>query len=127
MTRSFFRALGRFGLTEKAVFDALAARLATGDLELLRKNSKAAFHEPLVGAAAHALAAVLDRARHGTLPQACVRDAVVQQAALLAANLAAKPDHWPEFRRQLHAVPGDPQSLVVAAIALGWSEKWRPN
>ncbi len=37
-------------------------------LELLRKNSKSAFYEPLVGASAHALATVLDRVRHGTIP-----------------------------------------------------------
>ena len=127
MTRAFFRTLGRFGITETVLFDGLAEHLDAADLELLRRNSKAAFHEPLVGAAAHALAAVLDRARHGTLPQGCVRDAVIQQAAMLAANLAAKPDHWPDFRRRLHAVSGEPKTLVVAAIALGWSEKWRPS
>jgi hypothetical protein len=127
MTRAFFRTLGRFGITETVLFDGLAEHLDAADLELLRRNSKAAFHEPLVGAAAHALAAVLDRARHGTLPQACVRDAVIQQAAMLGANLAAKPDHWPDFRRRLHAVSGEPKTLVVAAIALGWSEKWRPS
>jgi adenosylcobinamide amidohydrolase len=127
MTRAFFRTLGRFGITETVLFDGLAEHLDAADLELLRRNSKAAFHEPLVGAAAHALAAVLDRARHGTLPQACVRDAVIQQAAMLGANLAAKPDHWPDFRRRLHAVSGEPKTLVVAAIALGWSEKWRPG
>ena len=56
-------------------------------------------YEPLVGAAAHALAAVLDRVRHGTLPASVARDASVQQAATLAANLAARSDRWPEFRR----------------------------
>ena len=51
------------------IFDDLAAAARrAADLELLRRNSKAAFYEPLVGAAAHALAAVLDRVRHGTLP-----------------------------------------------------------
>ena len=37
------------------------------DLELLQKNTKAALFEPLVGTAAHALAAVCDRVRFGTV------------------------------------------------------------
>ncbi|MEA2936839.1 MAG: hypothetical protein QOC56_343 [Alphaproteobacteria bacterium] len=127
MTRGLFHALGRYGLTEEAVFGGLVDRLDPADLQLLRKNSKSAFYEPLVGAAAHAIAAVLDRTRHGTLPDACRRDALVQQAANLAANLAAKPDRWPVFRQKLHATDGDAKALVIAAIALGWSEKWRPT
>ena len=82
-----------------------AAILDAASLELLRKNNKSVFYEPLVGAAAHATASVLDRARFGTLPPAALKDAIVQQAASLAASLAAKPDRWPEFRAALHATP----------------------
>ena len=125
-TRGVFHALGRYGVSEAAFFDDMAGFLADADLELLRKNSKAALYEPLVGAAAHAMAVVLDRVRHGALPSSVARDATVQQAATLAASLAARPDRWPEFRTRLHAeAPDDPKRLVLAAIALGWSEKWR--
>lgn len=110
------------------MFDDLADLLEPGDLELLKKNSKAAFYEPLVGAAAHALAAVLDRVRHGTLPESSVPEAVVQQAATLASSLAARPEAWPEFRAELHRSAGkDPKSLVLAAVALGWTAKWRTH
>jgi adenosylcobinamide hydrolase len=126
-TRGLFHALGRYGISESSVFAGLAERLEASDLELLKRNSKSAFYEPLVGAAAHALGAVLDRVRHGTLPDSCARDAIVQQAAILAANLAAKPDCWPLYRSRLHAIQGPPSELVIAAIALGWSEKWRPT
>ena len=127
-TRGLFHALGRYGVTEATVFDALAPLLDAGDLELLRRNSKAAFYEPLVGAAAHALAAVLDRRRHGTLPESAAAGAVVHEAATLAASLAAQPHRWPEFRQQLHAIDAaEPRHLVLAAIALGWREKWRSS
>ncbi|MEO8256273.1 MAG: adenosylcobinamide amidohydrolase [Acidobacteriota bacterium] len=127
-TRGVFRALGRYGLLETTFFEDIAGHLEAADLELLRKNSKAALYEPLVGAAAHALAAVLDRVRHGALPAAVQREAVVQQAATLAASLAARPDRWSAFRSCLHhSATADPKSLVLAAIALGWSEKWRSN
>jgi adenosylcobinamide amidohydrolase len=128
LTRGLFHALGRYGLKEAEMFDGLAALLDPGDLELLKKNSKAAFFEPLVGAAAHALATVLDRVRHGTLPESSAPDAVVQQAATLASSLAAKPEAWPEFRAQLHrSADKDPKSLVLAAVALGWTAKWRTD
>jgi len=125
MTRGLFHALGRFGLKESEIFDGLAPLLDAADLELLKRNSKAAFFEPQVGAAAHALAAVLDRVRYGTIPESSARDATIQQAATLAASLAARPDAWPQFRSQLHrSAYTDPTSLILAAVALGWTAKW---
>jgi adenosylcobinamide amidohydrolase len=124
-TRSVFHALGRYGLDESAIADDLAAHMTPADLDLLRRNSKSAFYEPMAGAAAHALAAVLDRARHGTLPSSVIRDATIQHAATLATALAAQPHRWTEFRARLHDTgSADPKTLVLAAIALGWSEKW---
>jgi adenosylcobinamide hydrolase len=128
LTRGLFHSLGRYGLKEASVFDDLAPLLEPDDLELLKRNSKAAFFEPLVGAAGHALASVLDRARHGTLPDSTSRDAMIQQAATIASSLAARPDAWPEFRAQLHQTAGtDPKAVVLAAIALGWKAKWRAH
>jgi adenosylcobinamide amidohydrolase len=125
-TRGVFHALGRYGVREATFFDDIAPFLDAASLELLRKNMKAALYEPLVGAAAHALAAVCDRVRHGTLPDSVARDARVQQAALLAANLAAQPGRWPEFRGRLLAqADADVKTLAIAALAIGWSEKWR--
>jgi adenosylcobinamide amidohydrolase len=125
-TRGVFHALGRFGVREATLFDDIAPFLSEADLDLLRKNSKAVFYEPLVGAAAHALALVSDRVRFGTLPESVADDALTQQAAILAANLAAQLHRWAEFRLRLrpHAT-GDMKDLVLRAIALGWSEKWR--
>ena len=125
-TRGVVHALGRYGITEAALTDDMRAFLGERDLELFQKNHKAALYEPLVGAAAHALGAVLDRVRHGSLPASVERDACVQQAALLAANLAAQPERWPEFRHRLfEPAAHGPRQLILAALALGWSEKWR--
>jgi adenosylcobinamide amidohydrolase len=125
-TRGVFHALGRYGVREATLFEEIAPLLSEADLELLRMNAKAAFYEPLVGSAAHALAAVCDRVRYGTIPEAVAADATVQQAASLAANLAAQVHRWAEFRSLLrpHA-NGDVKALVLRALALGWSEKWR--
>ncbi|MGH9161374.1 MAG: hypothetical protein ACRD2X_15500, partial [Vicinamibacteraceae bacterium] len=127
-TRGVFHALGRFGVREATVFDDIAPYLTPEALDLLRKNSKAAFYEPLVGASAHALAAVCDRIRHGMLPACVAPDAMAQHAAAIAANLAAQVHRWGEFRAVLrpHAT-GDVKPLALRAIALGWAEKWKPN
>ena len=127
-TRSIFHALGRYGLREQTIADDLAPHLQAAELELLRKNDKAVFYEPLVGAAAYALAAVLDRARHQTLPGSVLPEAIVQQAATLAANLAAQPWRWTEFHERLRETSStEPKALVLAAIALGWHAKWRSS
>jgi len=125
-TRGVFHALGRYGVKEATLFDDIAPLLGDADLELLKKNAKAALYEPLVGAAAHALATVCDRVRYGTIPETVAADATAQQAAAVAANLAAQVHRWPEFRAQLRPYANaDVKALVLRALALGWSEKWR--
>jgi len=139
-TRGVVHALGRFGVTEAALMTAVAPHLDATALELLRRNQRAVLMEPLVTAAAYAMAAVIDRVRYGTLPASVAADALVQQAATLAASLAVSPSRWSEFRAVLHGGAGvdgsaadasrgdaealDPLPLVAAALALGWREKW---
>jgi adenosylcobinamide amidohydrolase len=124
-TRGLFHALGRYGVREATLVDDLTPWLSESDLELLRKNLKAACYEPLVGAAAHALAAVCDRIRHGTVSADVAAEAMTQQAAAMAANLAAQTHRWLEFHSVLRPHAADVKTLVLRAIALGWSEKWR--
>jgi adenosylcobinamide amidohydrolase len=125
-TRGVFHALGRYGVRDATFFDDIAPFLTADNLELLKNNAKSAMFEPLVGTAAHALAAVCDRVRFGSVPGTAAPDAVAQHAAILAANLAAQVHRWSEFRSQLrpHA-NGEVKNLVLRALALGWSEKWR--
>jgi hypothetical protein len=122
-TRSIFSALARFGLREESFFNDIAPFLSERDLELLKKNRNAVFYEPLVGAAAHAMAAVFDRLRYGTIPQSAAQEALRHQAATMAASLSAQPHRWEEFRGLL--VETDPVQLALRAIALGWAAKWR--
>jgi adenosylcobinamide hydrolase len=124
-TRSLFHALSAYGLNEATFFQDIAPLLPAAALELLQKNAKSVFYEPLVAAAAYAIASILDRVRYGTLPAATASEALRQQAALLAANLAAQPARWPDFLARLdHADPEQPVRLLLLAIALGWSSKW---
>jgi adenosylcobinamide amidohydrolase len=125
-TRSIFVALGRYGLNEAKFTEDITPLMTERELELLRKNFKSVVYEPKIAAAAFAIAAVLDRIRFGTLPVNAVKDIFRQQVAILAASLAAKPDHWPYFYSQLSgADPAEPMRAVLSAIALGWSSKWK--
>jgi len=124
-TRSIFHALGRFGLKEATIFESLALLLAERPLDLLRKNSKAAFYDPMVSAAAYAIAAILDRVRYETLPASIACESLRQQGASLAVALSSKPGRWSEFRAALpDPDPLNPVPFVCSALAQGWSGKW---
>ena len=123
-TRGLFHALGRFGVTEARAMERLGDLLPAPSYELLDKNRRAVFYDPGVAAAAHALAAVLDRTAFGTLPAGTANEALRQQAACLACALAARPESWPAFRAELAAASDEPIDLVLRAIALGWNAKW---
>lgn len=124
-TRGIFHALARYGLNESTFFEDISSRLTDRELELLRRNSKAVFYEPMVSASAYAIAAVLDRVRYHTLPPGTACEAIRQQAASLAANLASQPQAWAEFWARLReADPAKPHDLILDAIAAGWSFKW---
>ena len=123
-TRGLFHALGRFGLSEARAMERLAELLPAARYELLDKNRKAVFFEPGVGAAAYALAAVVDRIRCGTIPEGLAQEALRCQAACVACALAGRPDRWTAFRIELMETSGDPVELVLRAIAAGWQAKW---
>ncbi len=124
-TRGIFHIFGRYGLSEARFWEEITPRLSEGNLELLRKNKAAVFHEPLVAASAYAFAAVLDRSRYGTFPAAAVSESLRQIAAMLAANLASQPQRYLEFKSNLREVDIEqPLSLLIAAMAAGWSAKW---
>ena len=123
-TRSFFHALGRFGLTEEFLMDSLRDLLSEREFALLADNVNAIFYEPGVGAAAHALATVLDRVRCGTLPEAAAGEPLHQQAACLACSVASRPQDWATLYASLQQQGNAPLQLVPHAVALGWKAKW---
>ncbi len=123
--RSIFHALGRFGLSEDTFLSDMASRLQPAQAELLKANRKAVVYEPMVAAAAFAIAAVLDRVRHGILPPGAARESLRQQCACMAASLAAQPERWPEFYGSLGRVELErPTQLVLDALGMGWAAKW---
>jgi adenosylcobinamide amidohydrolase len=124
LTRSVTHALRRFGFSEPTFLEAMRARLTDPSLRLLEKNKAAVLYEPQVAAAAYAFAAVLDRVRYGVLPPSAARDVLRQQAATLAASVAAKAEEWYGFWRRVEIDMNRPLDSIYDALALGWAAKW---
>jgi adenosylcobinamide amidohydrolase len=123
--RSLFHALGRYGLEEERFVAQLGPLLSAAHASLLEGNRKAVAYEPLVAAAAYAMATVLDRVRHGILPAGAAGEALRHQAASMAAALAARPERWGEFYAGFGTPdPEKPLPLILEALAAGWSAKW---
>ena len=124
-TRAVFHALGRFGVTEDALLAALRERLDERPMALFRDNAKSVFYEPMLSAAAYAIASVLDRLRYQTIPQGLAAESLRSQGASMACALAAMHHRWPQFYLDLCTVDAScPLHLVADAIALGWKAKW---
>ena len=91
---------------------------------LLDKNKNSIIYEPQVAASAYAFAAVWDRVRFGVLPVDAATELLRQQAATLAASLAARPELWHSFWTELQVNMDRPLDSVYDALALGWTAKW---
>jgi adenosylcobinamide hydrolase len=125
-TRHLIHALGRFGIDEAGLSQAMGQFLDQKDRDLLNANFQGLLHEPQVAGAAYALAAVQDRLVYGTLPLGVAQELLANQAALMAAALAAKTEMFFNFRRDIsNADTLELPALVARALALGWQSKWK--
>ena len=117
-------ALRRFGFSEDHYWRELESRLEEDLFLLLKKNAKPVLFEPQIAAAAYAFAAVWDRVRYGTLPDALAAPLLRQQAATLASSLAAKNESWPQCHAALHFNAEAPLAIIYDALAFEWQLKW---
>ncbi len=124
LTRSLCQALGRFGLTENALRQELSSLLEPAAHKLFLDNFRPVVYDPQVAGCAYAIAAVQDRLLYGTLPASAADEIILNQCALMAAVLAARPAAFPQMRRELAAGGGVLKERVLQAIALGWRTKW---
>ena len=126
-TRGVFHALGRYGVKEATLFEDIAPFLSEADLDAAEEEREGGL---LRAARRRGGACAGDGLRSRAVRHDSRRPSPPmrwsQQAAALAANLAAQVHRWAEFRSTLrpHA-NGDVKTLVLRALALGWSEKWR--
>lgn len=125
LTRSIVYALERYGLSEEKLKEEIKKILDARSYELFIKNFEAVIFEPQIAACAYAIAAIQDRLKYGTLPSVAAEEVLVMQCALMASQLATKPQLFKEMHQELSKEPLDLISRICTALALGWKEKWK--
>jgi adenosylcobinamide amidohydrolase len=119
--------LERFGVAGGALMERVAALLAPDMAALARRNARALDHDPLTVAAVAALVHLHDQMVWGALPATCWPEIAVAQGALIAAAMAGRPADYDRYRARLAAdgaEMSDPVAVAVAAISLGFADKW---
>lgn len=125
LRRTLCGALARHGCDEQALRQQARRQLTADEAELFERNLLAVIHDPQSAAAAYCLAESIDLAEVGILHREVAREAILNQAALLAASVAVQPARFAEFRQDLQAHQGyDSGSLAALAVIRGFSAKW---
>ncbi len=126
LRRSICGALGRHGCDEAELLAQAHAVLAAPDAALFTQNITALIHDPQSAAAAYALAEIIDLVSAGVLHAEVIQEALINQAALLAAAVAVAPEQFPALREALQQHRAlSPGALAARAVALGFARKWR--
>lgn len=125
LRRTVCGALGRHGCDEATLRACAEAELDPDLARLFVANLPALAHDPQSAAAAYCMAESVDLAHAGILHSEVVREATLNQAALLAATVAVQPGRFAEFRATLETRQGvDPGVLAALAVVWGFAHKW---
>ncbi len=125
LRRSICGALGRFGCDEAALRASAQAELSSPIATLFERNLLALIHDPQSAAVAFAMAEIVDLARIGVLHAEIAREAILNQAALLAAAVALTPERFADFRERLQTQADlPPGRLAALAVVTGFERKW---
>jgi adenosylcobinamide amidohydrolase len=125
LRRSICAALARHGCDEAALLSCAELELQGPSLVLFAENLSAITHDPHSAAAAYGLAEILDLVCHGVLHAEVAREAILNQAALLAASVAVRPDCFAHLRAELAPDQARPAGRLAAlAVVRGFARKW---
>lgn len=128
LRRTLCAALGRHGCDEATLRELARAELDAPDANCFEHNLLALIHDPLSAAAAYGLAEILDLVEVGVLHAEVARESILNQAALLAAAVAVKPDDFAYFREALQSRADlAPGRLAALAVVLGFEHKWNTH
>ncbi|MTW21221.1 adenosylcobinamide amidohydrolase [Allochromatium palmeri] len=128
LRRTLCAALGRHGCDETTLRELAHAELDAPDANCFERNLLALIHDPLSAAAAYGLAEILDLVEVGVLHAEVARESILNQAALLAAAVAVKPDAFASFRDMLQPQAElAPGRLAALAVVRGFERKWHAS
>ena len=115
LRRTVCGALGRRGCDEEALRRCARAELSSDQAELFERNLLALIHDPQSAAAAYCLAEGIDLAEAGILHREVAREAILNQAALLAASVAVRP-----IASRSSAASCRPNRNAIPAVSRHW-------
>ncbi|UHD16033.1 adenosylcobinamide amidohydrolase [Thiocapsa bogorovii] len=125
LRRTVCAALSRFGCDEAALRACAESELDAPGAAVFAANLQAIVHDPHSAAAAYGLAEILDLVRAGVLHAEVAREAILNQAALLGAAVAVKPERFVALRKELVPHQGLPDGRLAAlAVVRGFARKW---
>ena len=125
LRRTICAALGRFGCDEAALRVCAESELEAPEAAVFAANLQAIIHDPHSAAAAYGLAEILELVRTGVLHAGVAREAILNQAALLAAAVAVNPERFVALRVELAPHQGLPDGRLAAlAVLRGFAYKW---
>ena len=125
LRRTLCGALGRHGCDEPTLLELAHGELDAADANCFERNLLALVHDPLSAAAAYGLAEILDLTRTGVLHAEAAREAILNQAVLLATAVAVSPAAFVHFRTLLQTHQDlPPGRLAALAVVKGFERKW---
>ncbi|HHE31501.1 MAG TPA: adenosylcobinamide amidohydrolase [Chlorobaculum parvum] len=127
--RSVWEHIRRFGAKREEVMEMVAGQLSPDGSEVFRKNFEGLDRDSMTVAAACALVHLYDKHAWGLLPDSCMGEIFVMQAALFAAAVSHRQERIATYAEQLEAVSWSTGregllSLITTAWALGYADKW---
>lgn len=131
LTRNFFYAFSRFGITEINLTTILEKDLPENSLQLWKKNREGFWHEPQLAAIAYVMTTLLDRVKYGTLSKSVGKEAIYYQLGLLASAVSHQIKSFPVFLKSIELEKDEPYDadgltkLIARAISIGWQSKWK--
>ena len=125
LRRSVCGALDRHGCNAAMLCAWAEQELGEPQAAQFAANLTALSHDPQSAAAAYCLAEAIDLAHTGVLHAEAAQEAVLNQAALLAASVAVQPEQFTAFRQRLQARQAlPPGELAAVAMVQGFAAKW---
>jgi len=116
------RLLERFQLGEDQFFNRLGQYLPDPYLTWIQRNREAVLSDTRLVAAVLAYIHLLDQISWKVVPEDL--EILLEQAALVAVALSGKTEAFASFKESLFQNQ-DPLELLLAAMALGFREKWK--
>jgi adenosylcobinamide amidohydrolase len=128
--RSSIIQLERFGETQEAFQQAIAARLPEAMQALFNNNFLSVNHDPVTVAAVQACVHLKDQINWGVLPKSCAKESLLYQAGLIARAVSGKQITPETFLNDwnvgdLADSNADFLQLIHQAFAHGFALKWQ--